>query len=92
MNDWLRYAALASLALFFLFDFIDARRVEDEREKLIQVKALELAHKITMACLTVLAATYAYHPGLDAQYVILALIAAALYGEVLAKIWYRSRI
>jgi hypothetical protein len=92
MNDWLRWLALASLAIYFLVDFWDARRVEDEREKLIQQKALELAHKVTMACLTAAAALYAFSPGLDAQYVILALIAAALYGEVAAKIWYRSKL
>ena len=92
MNDWLRWLALASLALYFIVDFRDARRVEDEREKLIQLKALELAHKITMACLTLAAAVYAISPGLDPQYVILALIAAALYGEVAAKVWYRSRL
>lgn len=92
MNDLLRYSALASLAIYFLFDFWDARRVEDERECLIQLKALELAHKITMAALTLSALCYAARPGLDAQYVILALIAAALYGEVLAKIWYRARL
>jgi hypothetical protein len=91
MNDWLRWLALASLAIFFLVDFWDARRVEDEREKLIQLKALELAHKVTMACLTAAAVLYAVSPGLDAQFVILALIAAALYGEVAAKVWYRSK-
>ena len=92
MNDSLRWLTIASLAIYFVFDFWDARRVEDEREKLIQLKALELAHKITMACLTGAAVLYAASPTLDAQFVILALIAAALYGEVVAKLWYRTRL
>ncbi|MGZ3653002.1 MAG: hypothetical protein ACXVB9_18465 [Bdellovibrionota bacterium] len=92
MNDLLRWAALASLAVYFIVDFFDSRRVEDERERLIQLKALELAHKVTMAALTGLAAMYAFRPGVDAQIVILTMIAVALYGEVAAKIFYRWRL
>ncbi len=92
MTDWIRWIALASLAIYFVIDFLDSRRVEDEREKLIQLKALELAHKATMATLTFCAFSYAYLPSLDAQYVILSLILVALYGELGAKIYYRSKL
>jgi len=92
MNDLLRWTALISLAVYFLVDFLDSRRVEDEREKLIQLKALELAHKVTMGALTILAALYAFHPGTDAQIVILTMIAVALYGEVAAKIYFRMTL
>jgi hypothetical protein len=92
MTDWLRGIALLTLAIYFLFDYLDGRRVRDEREELIRLKALEFAHKANMGVLTVLAFLYASHSRVNAQLVILSLIASALYGEIAAKVFYRWRL
>lgn len=92
MTDWLRWLALLSLAIYFLVDFLDGRRVKDEREELIQLKAFEFAHKASMGTLTILACLYIRYPWFDAQIVILALITSALYGEIAAKAFYRWKI
>ncbi len=92
MTEWLRWFALLSLGIYFLVDYLDGRRVNDEREELIKLKALELAHKASMAALTALAGVLFFFPWMNAQFVILAMIAAALYGEVLAKVYYRWRL
>ena len=84
--------ALLSLALYFIADFFDGRRVRDEREEMIGLRSLEFAHKASMVVLTGLSLAYFLRPGFDAQFVILALIASALYGEIFAKFYYRWKL
>lgn len=92
MTEWIRFLALLSLAIYFLVDYLDGRRVPDEREELIRLKSLELAHKASLAALSALAFIYIFHPSLDAQVVILALVAATLYTEIAGKLYFRAKL
>ena len=93
MNDLLliRSLAFVSVIIYVVFDYLDGRNVKDEREELIQLKSLELAHKATLATLALSALIYIFFPWMNALYIILALILAALYTEILGKIYYRRR-
>ncbi len=94
MNDLflIRSIAIASVVIYLIFDFVDGKRVKDEREELIQLKSLELAHKATLATLTAAALFYLFFPWVNSFYIILALILAALYTEILGKIFYRRKL
>ncbi len=45
-----------------------------------------------MCVLTILAFLYAWHPEIDAQLVMLSLIASTLYDEIAAKLFYRWKL
>ena len=92
MTDWVRALALVSIVFYFIFDFLDGRRVVDEREELIRLKALELAHKASMLTLSLLAIAYIFYPSLNTLGVIFCLVFASLYTEILGKLFYRWKI
>ncbi len=86
-----RYLTLASVGLYFAFDFWDSRRIKDEREELIQLKTFELVHKLMMFSLTAIAFVLVYDPFLPSIYTIMVIVLAAMYGEVFAKVYYRTK-
>ena len=94
MNELLsiRIVALLSVLIYFVFSFIDGRRVKDEREEMIQLKSLELAHKATLGVLAVTSVIYLFAPWMDALYVIQAIVLSALYTEMFGKIFYRAKL
>ena len=88
----LQTLAFVSIALYLGFDFWDGKRVKDEREELIQLKSLELAHKVTIGTLSLLVIIHLFFAWLNVIYVIQAIILAALYTEVIGKIYYRNKL
>jgi hypothetical protein len=88
----IRILSFLSVLIYVGFDFVDRRRVKDEREELIRLKSLELAHQATLGTLTVLALVYVFYPGLDTVYFLIAIVLAALYTEIVGKIYYRARL
>lgn len=92
MADWIRWIALLSVALYFVIDFLDGRRVKDEREDLIKLKAHELTHKFTCFCLGLLTGLYAMGIHLATPLVLLVVVAATLYGEIAAKLYFRWKL
>ena len=88
----IRFLALVSVVIYLAVDFMDGKRVKDEREELIQLKSLELAHKASLSTLAVLAFLYLFFPWMDGLYIILIMILAALYTEIFGKIYYRNKL
>lgn len=87
-----RSLGLVSVAIYMLFDFIDGKRVKDEREELIQLKSLEFSHKATLCVLTLIAGFYMFYPWMSAFTVIVLIVLAALYTEIFAKFYYRKKL
>jgi len=71
---------------------MENRRVRDEREDLIRLKGLELAHKATLATLAGVALLYLFYPRINAFYIIEALVLSALYTEIWGKVYYRYKL
>ena len=94
MNELLsiRILALLSVIIYFVFSYLDGRRVKDEREEMIQLKSLELAHKATLGVLATTSAIYLFAPWMDALFVIQAIVLSALYTEMFGKIYFRSKL
>lgn len=95
MNDLptiIRSIALVSVIIYLAFDYLDSKRVKDEREELIQLKSLEFAHKSTIGMLSVLALIYLFYAELDALYIFLGIILSSLYTEILGKLYFRRKL
>jgi hypothetical protein len=88
----IRSLALISVVIYLAVDYIDGKRVKDEREELIQLKSLELAHKASIGTLALLALLYCFFPWMDGLYIILVMILAALYTEIFGKLYYRNKL
>jgi hypothetical protein len=90
--SFLRVLSPASVILYLVFDYLNSKRVKDEREELIQLKSLELSHKVTLSVLAISALVYLVNPAMNALFVIQGLVLSALYTEILGKVFYRSRL
>jgi len=89
---WMNGFLLASMVIYFVFDFIDKRNIKDEREELIRLKSFEVVQKITILSLLVLSFACLFFPLLDGRLVILIIIMANLYSEIIAKIYLRNKL
>ncbi|MBX3019642.1 MAG: hypothetical protein KF767_17270 [Bdellovibrionaceae bacterium] len=82
---------LLIVLLYFAFGFFDSKRVQDEREEMIQLRAQTLVHKLTLAALTLAAFGVFYFPAVPAVYPLLMTVVAHMLGEIGAKLYYRRR-
>ena len=94
MNNLLsiRSIAFVSVVFYLIFDYLDGKRVKDEREELIQLKSLKFAHQATIITLAPLSLCYWLFPWVSSIYIIFAVILAALYTEIWGKLYYRSKL
>ncbi|MGZ3712048.1 MAG: hypothetical protein ACXWQO_20255 [Bdellovibrionota bacterium] len=92
MIEYIRPLIFTSVVIYFVFDFLEGRRLRDEREELIRLKSLELSHKASMATVTGLAFLYLFRPDMSALTPIVAFVIAALYFEMLGKIYFRWQL
>jgi len=81
-----------SILIYLAFTLWDRRRIKDEREQLIELKASELQSKITLLALVVLAIYYYFHPTMPAWVCLLAMNVSYLYSEIFGKIFWRARL
>ena len=87
-----RYLLVASIVTYFVYDLIDRRRVRDEREDLIQLKALSAASQYQFYALCLCAFLYWMNPEINALWPILGLTIFSLYSEMGLKIYFRKKI
>ena len=67
----MRLIVLLTVLIYIVFYLIDRRRIMDEREKLIELKAVDFQQKGTLWGLMLVVAAYTYHPAIDAIYPIM---------------------
>jgi len=90
-HDWVRFLALASLAIYFVFDYFDKKVIKDEREELIRLKTFELMQKLNLWSLTAIAGLFFIYPQMSAFFPFIILVLASLYGEIFGKLYYRRK-
>jgi len=84
---------IASSAIFYgLFFIWDRRFPSDERENLIELKAVDFQQKASLCTLLIVVAVYIYNPSIDALYPILAFTLASVYMFIFGKIYFRIRL
>lgn len=82
---------LASIIIYFIFDFLEKRKIHDEREELIKLKTFELVQKtVTFSILGLSIVNFLYNE-LTAAIVIVVIILASLYTEIIGKLYFRKR-
>lgn len=89
--EFVRWALLASIAIYFVFAFFDSQQVKDEREELIRLKTFELVHRATTSALMVISFVYFCLPSLNAIYPMFMMVLAFLYTEIFGKIYFRRK-
>lgn len=87
-----RMVTLLSVLIYVVFDYFESKHLKDEREELIQLKGLELAHKTTLTVLGMVSLLCVVVPAINSAYIVLALVLSALYTEILGKIYFRRKL
>ena len=82
---------LLSVAIYFIYDYIEGKRVKDEREELIQLKTFELVQKVNTFTLLLLAISFFFISPLNSFFVIFVLVLSSLYSEIIARAYYRKK-
>ena len=89
---WLRYIAVFTVLVYFAFEYYDRKTLIDEREELIRLKTSDLTQKLTTWTATALAILFAVYPMMSAIFPIMAVVLAALYGDIAGKLYYRNNM
>jgi hypothetical protein len=87
----IRYLALISVVIYFIFEHFDKKTLKDEREELIRLKTFELMQKLNLWALTAMACLFFWDPGMSAIFPLMALVLTSLYGEIFGKLYYRRK-
>ena len=78
---------------FFYCSYLSSQvELSDEREELIRLKSSELAHRMMMGTLTIMALLFLIFPTMHAFYPIMATIVSAMYGEIFGKLFFRWKL
>ncbi|MGZ3692363.1 MAG: hypothetical protein ACXVAX_12725 [Pseudobdellovibrio sp.] len=89
--QYIQYFIFASVVLYFVFDFFDSKKVKDEREEFIKLKANELVQKATLFTIALLSIAYMLYPGMPAYIPLICIILCNLYSEIVGKIYFRNK-
>lgn len=89
--NYLRWALLVTIAIYFIFEHFEEKQINDEREELIRLKTFELVHKVTISTLCLIAAVYTFFPGMNALIPMLGFVFAFLYTEIFGKLYFRRK-
>ena len=84
-----QYGTWVVIFIYIVFYLIDRKAIVDEREELIQLKTLDLCHKVTLTLLTALAILSIYNQQLLAAHVISLFAIVFLITEMIGKLYFR---
>jgi len=87
----IRYLAVISVVIYFVFEYFDKKTLKDEREELIRLKTFELMQKLNLWALTAMAGVFFFYPEISAIFPLMALVLTSLYGEIFGKIYFRKK-
>lgn len=87
----IRYIAIVSVAIYFIFNYFDEKNIKDEREELIRLKTYEFMHRLVMTAITIIAAGFIFYPEMHAIYPVMLIVVCAMYGEIFGKWFYRRK-
>jgi hypothetical protein len=90
----LRILVFVIIAFGFIFRWLDGKRMKDERENLIHLKALETMHSVTawVFFLLAMAWVFVFYKQLSSVYIFFAMFASWELSYPLAKVYFRQRM
>lgn len=90
--ELLKYFIFASVIIYFIFDFLDKKKIQDEREELIRLKTYSLVHKTVLATISFLSLCYLLYPTMPAFVPLIFTVIASMYAEIFAKFYFRAKL
>lgn len=87
----IQFFIIASVAVYFVFDYFDQKKIKDEREEFIKLKTSEFVQRATLAAVTVIALAYTLAPQMPAFVPIIVIVICSMYSEIVGKIYYRQK-
>jgi hypothetical protein len=88
----MRVIVIVTTLIYVVFYFIDRRTLVDERENLIQLKAINLQQQVALYGLILITAIYLYNPSLNAMYPILVFALSSIYTYLVGVFYYRRKM
>ncbi len=89
--ELIQYFILVSVLVYFIFDYVDSKRVKGEREEFLKLKTFEFVQKVTLFTVTVLSVSYLLYPGMPAFVPIILIVICSMYSEIFGKIYFRQK-
>jgi hypothetical protein len=86
----LRLVVFSSAALFLVFSAFEFRRLKDERERLVELKATRLQQLVSSGGLVAMTAVWAFRPSISAVYPIVVFAVCSTVSYALGKLYYRA--
>ncbi len=87
----IQFFIIASVGIYFVFDYFDQKKIKDEREEFIKLKTSEFVQKATLAAITLIAIAYALAPQMPAFVPIIVIVICSMYSEILGKLYFRQK-
>jgi hypothetical protein len=89
--EYIKYFIFASVVIYFIYDFLDRKKVKDEREEFLKLKTYELVQKVTLFTVSLLSVAYFLFPEMPAFVPIVLIVICSLYAEIFGKAYFRSK-
>ena len=89
--SWQVLVLFGSVLLYGFLDLVDKRRIQDEREEWIRLKAADFQQRLNLIAVTAMSLYLYLSPGFSPYSCIQIFILSSLYGEVVGKLYYRFR-
>ncbi len=89
--DYLKYFILISIAIYFIYYYLDEKKIKDEPEEFLKLKTFELVQKMTLFTVTFVSVIYFFYPSLPAFVPIILIVICSMYAEIIGKAYLRSK-
>ena len=86
-----KYFIFASVLIYFIFDYIDQKKIKDEREEFLKLKTFEFVQKVSLFSMTILSVAYLLYPAMPAFVPLIVLVITTMYTEIFAKLYLRKK-
>lgn len=90
-SESIRYFIILSVLIYFVFDYIDQKKIRDEREEFLKLKTFELMQKVTLFSVSLLSVAYVLYPAMPAYVPIIIIVVCGMYTEIIGKTYLRRK-
>lgn len=89
--SYIQYFISLSGIIYFIFDYLEQKKIKDEREEFIKLKTFEMTQKVTSFSVAVLAVAYLLYPPMPAFVPIILIVMCSMYAEIFGKYYFRRK-
>lgn len=89
--EYIRYFIFCSVFIYFIYDFVERKKIKDEREEFLKLKTFELVQKVTLFTVSLLTIAYFLFPQMPAFVPIILIVICSMYTEMIGKAYLRRK-